>query len=265
MKSVRKRHSARKTSLAFPLHGTMREYSSSKLHTHEYHQILTIRSGVTLLEDANEKRPLYGMMCAFLPAGIPHRSVVIGDEVVYQSLYFCPSLFRGSADDGIIIYNAGELSSALFNHLATDAKTPYRENDLKALEVFLDTARDDMNRSSFRFALPRARSAGCARIVAFIESKYAGKIALTDLCSVLPYTARHISRIFRNEMMITPYEYLRMFRIFSASVALQCREIKIVDIAFSCGYESLSVFYEDFRKYMGQTPKEFRQATDTDN
>lgn len=266
MKSGHTRKSPRwtsRTGRAYPLHGTMSEYSSRKLHTHKYHQILTIRNGVTLLEDAEGRRPLYGMMCAFLPAGIPHRSIVIGNEVVYQSLYFSPSLFKGNDDDKIIIYNAGELSSALFNHLATNAKTPYKGNDLKALELFLDTSQTDMNNRSFRFSLPRARSVECAKIVAFIESKYAGKIALSDLGSVLPYTARHISRIFRNEMMITPYEYLRMFRIFSASIALQHRGRKIIEIAFSCGYESLSAFYSDFSRYFGQTPKEFRRATNT--
>lgn len=261
MKSGQKRNRKSGESRAFTLHGTMSEFSSRKLHTHKYHQILTIRSGVTLLEYATGKRPLYGRMCAFLPAGVPHRSIVIGNEVSYQSLYFSPSCYGEKTGDEIVIFNARELSTALFNHLATDAKTPFKGNDLKALGLFLDTVRADMNNRSFRFTLPRPRSVECAKIVAFIESEYAGKIALSDLSSVLPYTARHISRIFRNEMMITPYEYLRMFRVFSASVELQRRERKIIDIAFSCGYESLSVFYSDFRIYMGQTPKEFRRAT----
>jgi AraC-like DNA-binding protein len=259
MKSAKLRSPVKKTPLpAFTLTGTMRECSSTRLHAHTHHQILTIRNGVTLLEDENGTHPQYGHMCAFLPAGVPHRSVVIGEPVVYQSLYISPRLLP-RAEKTITIFTARELSSALFNFCAMETTCIDKGTGRNALRLFLEVVSSDIRSAEFSFSLPRPKSVECAKVTGFIEKNFARKISISDFGSVLPFTPRHITRLFREEMRITPYEYVRLYRIFSASVALRTKERKIIEIAYSCGYESLSSFYTDFNKYFGQTPKIFRQ------
>ncbi len=55
-------------------------------------------------------------MAAFIPAGAPHRSIVIGEKVGYQSLYLNRSLIKKKRR-GITIFEISELGVALLNRL----------------------------------------------------------------------------------------------------------------------------------------------------
>ena len=78
---------------------------------------------------------------------------------------------------------------------------------------------------------------------------------LPRLCHI---PGRHLSRLFKQDMKITLFEYLRLYRILMASLALCSRDEAITEIALDCGYESLSTFYRDFNMIYGVAPKSFR-------
>ena len=60
---------------------------------------------------------------------------------------------------------------------------------------------------------------------------------------------------------MTIINYLRMYRIFKASIDIQTTRKSITDIAYECGYESISGFYRDFHTFFGTAPKSFRKFT----
>ena len=64
---------------------------------------------------------------------------------------------------------------------------------------------------------------------------------------------------FRENMWKTPILYLTEFRIEKAKQELLTGDKAIVDIAFSCGFESASYFNRVFRKQTGMTPMEYRK------
>jgi hypothetical protein len=86
------------------------------LHYHPWHQFLRITTGISLLEEENEKQPLFSNMTAFIPAGLPHKSSVIGEVINYKSIYLDDTLFRPKIN-GIIIFDMSELGVALFNRI----------------------------------------------------------------------------------------------------------------------------------------------------
>jgi AraC-like DNA-binding protein len=55
------------------------------------------------------------------------------------------------------------------------------------------------------------------------------------------------------------FDYLKLYRIFQASLKI-CNENSgtITETAFSCGYNSLSSFYSDFKDIFSMTPKDFK-------
>lgn len=100
----------------FILKGTFKGNSTEVLHYHPCNQFLRITTGISLLEEENEKQPLFSNMTAFIPAGLPHKSSVIGEVINYKSIYlddtlFCPKI------NGIIIFDMSELGVALFNRI----------------------------------------------------------------------------------------------------------------------------------------------------
>ncbi|HEY1405043.1 MAG TPA: AraC family transcriptional regulator [Spirochaetota bacterium] len=248
------------TPKAQTLSGTLTDYSTGELHSHPCHQILTIRNGISLLEDDTFKQPLYGKMCAFLPAGFLHRSIVIGDAVSYQSIYMDTSLFR-CKEKRIILFTMSELSSALFNALASHTGNITEGFAGRSLRLFVEAIKTDFSSRPFLMQIPQPQSDESKKIIDYIESNFSRKLSLRDFRSALPYSSRHITRIFTQEMKISIFEYLRLYRIFMSSVMLHNRTKSVLAVAYACGYESLSSFYADFRKYYSLTPKEFRART----
>ena len=241
------------------LSGKLTDYSTEKLHRHNVHQVLLIRDGVSLLVEEGRRQPLYGNMCAFLPAGCLHRTVVIGESVTYQSLYISEDMIK-IPGTGIVIFSLSELGIALFNRIASEKKRDSGSGILKdIIELFIRILGEDIASGRYDYVLPEPHSEECRKLTEYIEENYMRKISMADFRSVLPYSERHIARLFSVEMKITLFEYLRMYRMFMATVMLH-GERSVLELSLDCGYESLSSFYNDFSRYFSLTPGEFRKS-----
>ncbi|WML33139.1 helix-turn-helix transcriptional regulator [Clostridium sp. OS1-26] len=66
-------------------------------------------------------------------------------------------------------------------------------------------------------------------------------------------------QLFREKYGLTPVKYLNQLRIKKSLDLLSNTSINITDIALCSGFESLSTFYDFFKKQIGMTPKEYRK------
>ena len=80
----------------------------------------------------------------------------------------------------------------------------------------------------------------------------------TKALSTFTSRLRHLSRLFKADLKITIFEYLRLYRILMASIEMHNPKRTVTEIALDCGYESLSSFYRDFNLIFAVTPKFFR-------
>ena len=244
---------------AFTLCGRLKNYSTKELHTHAFHQLLVIWEGVSLLVDQTRKQPLFGSMAAFIPAQFPHRSLVVGQTVSYKSLYLAPSLFE-SIQPEISIFEISSLGSALFDRITIkpgqDTAGDLMED---CLNLLLKVLREDITRTVKVVRLPEPAMAQNKRVMEFIEKNFRRRLTMADFQDVFSYSPRHAGRLFKADLKITVFEYLRLYRILRASVALSDSERAITEVAFDSGYESLSSFYRDFHHTFAVTPKVFRQ------
>ncbi|MCP3926291.1 MAG: helix-turn-helix transcriptional regulator [Desulfobacterales bacterium] len=242
---------------AFILEGALKEYSTEALHYHSCHQFLKITTGITLLVEENKKQPLFSNMTAFIPASILHRSTVMGGKVNYKSLYLDENLFNTEVNE-IVIFDMSTLGVALFDRIDISQKIDSISS--KCLDLFLELIEEEIHLKSNLTRIPIPENHENKKITDYIESNFDKKLTLSEFTDVLHYSERHISRIFKEDLKISIFEYLKLYRIFKASLKL-CENSSetITDIAFSCGYESLSSFYKDFREIFSLTPKVFKQ------
>ena len=246
---------------AFILEGTLKEYSTENLHYHSCHQLLRISTGITLLVEENKKQPLFSNMTAFIPAGLPHRSVVMGEAVHYKSIYLDGALFNPHLND-IHIFDMSELGIALFDRI--DSRTIQRNDtdslNNQCLNLLLKLMETEINASSHITRIPVPGNPENIKITAYIEKHFHKKLKLSDFTEVLHYSERHISRIFKEDLNVSIFEYLKLYRIFKSALMLCEKETSktITEIAFSCGYDSLSSFYKDFKDIFSMTPKRFK-------
>lgn len=241
------------------LSGRLENYSTRRMHTHTSHQLLTIQNGVSLLVDPSRKQPLFGTMAAIIPAGLPHLSTVIGDSVTYKSLYFSPLLLAVDSPR-ITIFSMSCLSEALFDRIVIrDVSELESGLNRECLDLLLKVLAEDILQPVNLARLPRPNNPQNQRIIDFIEKNYARKLSMSDFVDVFPYSARHLSRLFKADLRIGIFDYLRVYRVLMASVALGTTPRTITEVAFECGYESISTFYRDFNFVFAVTPNIFKR------
>jgi len=246
---------------AVGLSGTLEDFSSETLHVHPFHQVLHIKNGVALIQDACGTRPQYGQMAVFIPAHVRHRTEVVGDAAAYQSLYFNESLLTWSRRS-ILPFRMSPLGFALLERI--NKEEPLRNIDCgivkDCVELFLKVLPEDMNNEGPSLFLPESNSEPGRKVRRFIERNYRRKITSAEISRAASSSFRQVSRVFKADTGLTVFEYLRVYRMLRASIGISMTNDKITAIAYDCGYESVSSFFTDFRRLFGLSPDAFRRG-----
>lgn len=74
------------------------------------------------------------------------------------------------------------------------------------------------------------------------------------------FRKRRVLRLFREQLDTTPARYMYRVRLDKAKEKLRGGARNILDVALSCGFNSLSHFYEKFKEDTGLTPANYRDA-----
>lgn len=96
-----------------------------------------------------------------------------------------------------------------------------------------------------------------ARTCKYLEENYASQITLADLCGVSGLGRYTLIRSFSTEYGVTPVQYLETVRIGKAKEMLR-DGASVIDTAFACGFSDQSHLTRFFKKYIGLTPKQYR-------
>lgn len=98
------------------------------------------------------------------------------------------------------------------------------------------------------------------RIMEYIEQHIDQPINLDSMAQIAHFSSFHFHRIFTVLVGETPANFLQRIRIEKAAQQLKDNPSKVIgDIAYSCGFSSLSLFSRTFRKHFGVSAKEYRQ------
>lgn len=94
--------------------------------------------------------------------------------------------------------------------------------------------------------------------LAYMTAHYAEPLSLDTLAGILHVAPAYFCRLFRASNGISPKEYLIKLRIEEAAHRLRTTPDGVLEIAQSCGFNSLSNFYTAFKRVMGKSPAQFR-------
>lgn len=106
------------------------------------------------------------------------------------------------------------------------------------------------------------RTAGEERIytaLEFIGTHFAQPLSLEEICQAVNISKTECCRCFKQQLRMTPFEYLMTYRVNAAAGWLEKGNDTIGEIAEKTGFGSNSYFCKQFRRYMGCTPLEYRR------
>lgn len=99
------------------------------------------------------------------------------------------------------------------------------------------------------------------RCISYIHEHYQEELGIETLARVMNVSEPGVYRMFQNKLSVTPTTYIHIIRIRMACALLNHPERKVADVAFECGFSSLSNFYRTFEKHMKMSPREYRKRT----
>lgn len=96
------------------------------------------------------------------------------------------------------------------------------------------------------------------KVVEFVDTNYMHNITLDEAAAYSGFCKFHFSRLFKEYMGCTFYDYLTNQRIKVTEMLLTHNELSITDIALLSGFSSISTFNRIFKQKKGCTPGEYR-------
>lgn len=92
----------------------------------------------------------------------------------------------------------------------------------------------------------------------YIEKNYKNNLPLDKIANHVGLSRYHFSRLFKQELSVSPHQYIISLRLKFAKQSLMDTSESIESIAFSCGFSTPSHFIDCFKKHVGMTPFTFR-------
>jgi AraC-like DNA-binding protein len=93
----------------------------------------------------------------------------------------------------------------------------------------------------------------------FIDHCYDHPLNLDLISSQACFSRYHFLRLFRQAFNKTPHQYLIERRIEKAKELLSADNLRVTDVCFEVGFQSLGSFSTLFHKSVGHAPVTFRE------
>ena len=95
------------------------------------------------------------------------------------------------------------------------------------------------------------------RMQDYIEANLDTNITMADLANVSKYSPWYSYRLFVDLLHMTPAVYIRRLRLSKSALRLRDEKVKIIDVAFDYGFESVDGYQRAFYKEFGCNPYEY--------
>ncbi len=92
----------------------------------------------------------------------------------------------------------------------------------------------------------------------YIKDNYKKEISLDEVAQIANLTPTSFCRMFKSRTKKNFIEYLNEIRISNACKHLIETDMSVSEIAYECGYKTVSNFNKLFKKNTGNTPKEYK-------
>ena len=85
------------------------------------------------------------------------------------------------------------------------------------------------------------------------------KVTVESLAQVVNLNRSYLTSLFKQDLDLTPSEYIQNFRITKARHLLESSDISIDQVAEQCGYQRTNSFTRVFKRTYGISPRQYRQ------
>jgi AraC-like DNA-binding protein len=230
---------------------------TSAVQVHARGHLVHAASGVLAVHTERGTSIVPANRVAWTPAGFTHYHRAHGDTDM-RIVFLTPSLAR-FVPDHPVEFLASDLARAILlaltglgdNDAAPDYSPAARSRILRVLVDELHEAHEQP------LHLPEPHDDRLQAIARVLQENTADNSSLADLAKAIGASTRTLSRLFRDELGMTFYEWRTQLRIYRALVLLADGH-DTTRTAYACGWANPSSFIAAFTRVIGTTPGRYR-------
>ena len=98
-----------------------------------------------------------------------------------------------------------------------------------------------------------------AAVIRFIREHLHEPLSIAQLSRVACMSEAQLHRTFKSELGITPLDFIQQERIALAKKLLKNPQHSVSDVAYACGFNSVSYFIKIFKRLARLTPADYRR------
>ncbi len=173
-------------------------------------------------------------------------------------LEFIPALaVRDEAMGQLMALLAGEVAGGGFGGRL------YAEGLANALAVHLLRRYSPLGREQIAPSFDRSAAGVSARTVRraldFIGDNLISDLSLADIARAANASERHLHRLFKEAVGMSPHQYVIRERVAEAKALLRRTDLKIAEVAVSSGFAHHQHLNRHFKRLTGSSPERFRR------
>lgn len=180
-------------------------------------------------------------------AGSAHRSIGLGLTITYHLVKLHGGDLHLESRVGL-----GTICHILLPLTADDKGAPPLQTEPELVEQAAPRLETALN--------SQLQQAGgmVQRSATYIRAHYAAPLTRQEIANVVGVSSNHLSRVFRSETGMTPWQYLNRYRVLQAQKLLRATDDSVTAIAGAVGFSDPAYFSRVFRKEAGVSPKAYR-------
>ena len=260
----------------------------SVLHSHEFFELMYVKSGKLLHKFNGEYCEMYPGDFLFIDLGNIHQyetEEYEGKSVEVVNLLFMPQIIDSS------ITECTSFSELLKNPYFGLSKTKFsyhvpqrvmHDSNNEILQSLLQIKSEVENTQELSTLVIKHKlialllqilqpkysgqsintiSSATKKILQIIAERYNEDNLLVSACEKLNYSLSYLSNTFKRDMGISFKEYLQNYRMDEAMRMLTYTDYKVNEISKKIGYSDTKYFYNLFKKHTGLTPVAYRKIS----
>ncbi|RPI46786.1 MAG: AraC family transcriptional regulator [Bacteroidetes bacterium] len=103
------------------------------------------------------------------------------------------------------------------------------------------------------------------KIHEYLMKNYHEEVNLEEIAGIVHMAPASACRFFKSSTGMTIFEYLNKIKIDYSCKLLLNSDRNVVNISYDCGFNNLSHFNKQFKKFIGKTPSQFRKVRQIHN
>ncbi|MCX6119097.1 MAG: AraC family transcriptional regulator [Proteobacteria bacterium] len=239
--------------------------SDVKAHSHpEHHLIIPLQGEVTIELEGRRLTCGPGRMIYVSPntSHIFKSAREKGERLICMIDPIAWKKAEGERFDSVVL-PASQLCKEILVYLLVNPKTKnvnalidtFVRTCLELLEVTHSNSELSLDHIDANLSRPELRKA-----MSLAREHFSEDFTVAELARRSGLSVRNLSRLFQQELGMSPKHLLMRLRIDRAKELLLAGEMTITETAFEVGYQSLSQFISAFRQLTGQIPSEFASS-----